>query len=586
MDVIDRIQQGALGGVPVAVTAAVLAFLLAASASDVALSQTPADQLIIQQETDRLQREEQLRRQDFLEDQDVRRRPPTAVSVPAPDLGPDQAPGRCFQVDVIDVRNARFFTRPDQNVLLAPYLGKCIGLADIQSILRQITAFYIDEGLVTSRAYVPEQDLGDGTLEIEVVEGRLEAIEPENRSTGVNFYTAFPHLTGEVLNIRDIEQGLEQINRLRSNDARMLLYPGTKPGYSRIVVKNDPGFRIGVVSSMDNYGSETSGRYKADGSLFLENLLGLNEQIILGYGRNLDEPNRLSLSESMSVLASIPYGYWTLSGGYSKFDYRALIAGQVQSFKSDGTGDTYSVNLSYVLQRGRTSKTTVTAGFVRKNNKNFIEDSKLVTSSRVLSIADISIVSSFYGLGGSWTLDAGVSQGLPILGTAGNPEAPGLPEIEFTRFHGGVTYSTGTRIGPIVAGIITSASAQYSEDFLPSTEQFSLGGVYTVRGFQDQSISGDQGVLIRNEFYTALPATGMAFIDDVLGTLRPYIALDAGHIFRHLLQEGGTMAGAAVGLKAVGGILSFDLAYAMPLKHPDLISNPDNAIYFRAGVAF
>uniref|UniRef100_UPI0023EE4F56 POTRA domain-containing protein n=1 Tax=Pseudomonas mosselii TaxID=78327 RepID=UPI0023EE4F56 len=85
------------------------------------------------------------------------------------------------------------------------------------------TDHYLGRGLVTSRAYLPQQDLSSGHLQVLVVEGRLEGLRPDS-SSGLSdreLAMAFPGAIDQRLNLREIEQMVDQLNRLPSNKAQM-----------------------------------------------------------------------------------------------------------------------------------------------------------------------------------------------------------------------------------------------------------------------------------------------------------------------------------------------------------------------------
>ncbi|MGX4731392.1 POTRA domain-containing protein, partial [Pseudomonas corrugata] len=74
---------------------------------------------------------------------------------------------------------------------------------------------YIEKGLVTSRAYLPQQDLSSGHLQVLVVEGRLEGLKGAENSqlSARELAMAFPGKTGDLVNLREIEQMVDQLNR-------------------------------------------------------------------------------------------------------------------------------------------------------------------------------------------------------------------------------------------------------------------------------------------------------------------------------------------------------------------------------------
>lgn len=106
------------------------------------------------------------------------------------------------------------------------YGGSCIGLADIRNVLRDVTKVYLNAGYVSTRVYIPGRDIA-------VVEGRVSDIFYNGQASGHGERAvagAFPGLKGKVVNMRDIEQGLDQMNRLASNNARGELLPGVEEG--------------------------------------------------------------------------------------------------------------------------------------------------------------------------------------------------------------------------------------------------------------------------------------------------------------------------------------------------------------------
>ena len=84
-----------------------------------------------------------------------------------------------------------------------------------------------------------------------MVEGRLESIELDSSAAGVNLTTAFPFLKGKLLQLRDLEQGLDQINRLPSNRATMQLVPADEVGGTKVMIFNERGRPIGIRAGTD-----------------------------------------------------------------------------------------------------------------------------------------------------------------------------------------------------------------------------------------------------------------------------------------------------------------------------------------------
>ena len=128
-------------------------------------------------------------------------------------LPASQANAACFDITRVEIDGANLLSAQEIGKVTAPYGNRCVGLAEINAVLRDVTHLYIDHGYVTSRAYVPQQDIAKTrVLRLLVVEGTLSDIYLNGQKVAGNasLATAFPGLIGRVVNIRDIEQGLDR----------------------------------------------------------------------------------------------------------------------------------------------------------------------------------------------------------------------------------------------------------------------------------------------------------------------------------------------------------------------------------------
>ncbi|SDF43643.1 POTRA domain-containing protein, partial [Ectopseudomonas alcaliphila] len=132
-----------------------------------ALAQTPGDRELIRERQERLLQEQQ-RRLDEL--QQLPGETPQLQTAPVEDE-------RCFDIEQIRLEGATLLAEDDQQAILQRFAGECLGVGQLNELLKAITQFYIDRGYVTSRAYLPQQDLSSGELRVIVVEGRLEGLD-------------------------------------------------------------------------------------------------------------------------------------------------------------------------------------------------------------------------------------------------------------------------------------------------------------------------------------------------------------------------------------------------------------------------
>lgn len=106
------------------------------------------------------------------------------------------------------------------NQVLKQYEHHRIGVEGINILAKLLSESIIDKGYVTSRVVIPEQDLSLGTLKFIIIPGTIHDIRFAQDTWGT-WRNAFPAGPGKLLNIRDLEQGLEQMKRVPNQDVTM-----------------------------------------------------------------------------------------------------------------------------------------------------------------------------------------------------------------------------------------------------------------------------------------------------------------------------------------------------------------------------
>ncbi|MFR0688904.1 ShlB/FhaC/HecB family hemolysin secretion/activation protein [Enterobacterales bacterium AE_CKDN230030158-1A_HGKHYDSX7] len=303
-----------------------VAVLFSCATSFAAPPANPGDSNLQRERQEQLLREQQRRLEELqqLPGQAPAESPQTSV--------PDQ---RCFTIRTINLEGADHLDESSREKLIAPYRGQCLGVSQLNALLKAITDHYLARGFVTSRAYLPQQDLSSGELKIIVVEGRFEGFDQSELASERELAMAFPGATGEVLNLRDLEQLVDQINRLPSRQAQMELVPGQEVGGSRVQLKGERSKPWRVSASRDNNGDASSGEQQASVGLDWDSPLGLADQFGLRYGEDVVS-DHWKHSDNQSLWYSVPYGWWTFNYSYSRNYYRTLNEDAGFAFKYDG----------------------------------------------------------------------------------------------------------------------------------------------------------------------------------------------------------------------------------------------------------
>lgn len=533
-------------------------------ASGQATAQSPADDFSRRQDQQQqLQRLENLKQitPDSVADRDSR----------APG-GDAKSAGPRFDISRVEIEGATRLSAIAVGKVTKRYDNRCVGVADITTLLKAITDLYLDKGFVTSRAYVPPQDIaGTRLLRLVVVEGRISDIylngQPAERNG--SFATAFPGVKGEVANIRDIEQGLDQINRLSSNDAKTSMLPGKEDGTSILNVENKPRKRWYASISNNNLGQESTGYSQTNVSVGFDDLLGINDQLGFSYGRSgpdypWDDDGR-GHSNSYSVNTSVPYGYWTFSTNGSWYEYNSTIPGNFGPIETSGNSGQVGFGIDRVILRDKDSITTLRGGLTYKQTDNFLLGNRIEVGSRRYTIGSLGLSRSQRILGGVIALDFALDKGLDLFDAveAGEPGA-GTADPQFLKFNTTVSATRPFEAAGQRFELTTLLNAQYSPDNMFGAEQIGLGGSSNVRGSRESVIFGNNGFFSRNELvWRTMPWEGTS-LAPVLGELRPYLALDYGRVFsQHRFDiPDGYLASWTVGAKLVGGNISADFGYS------------------------
>ncbi|MBO0131600.1 MULTISPECIES: ShlB/FhaC/HecB family hemolysin secretion/activation protein [Agrobacterium tumefaciens complex] len=526
-----------------------------------------------QAEQDRLRQEEMLRKTT---------RAPQGRPTTAPDTA-SSAPGEtCLPVSRISVSGTTLVPAATVTHTIRRWEGRCLGLAELNSVLEALTYLYVERGYIASRAYLPEQDLSDGSLDISVIEGSLEDITLNGKAPSDNrIATAFPGIRGEPANLRDIEQGLDQINRLRSSKGKIALQSGKGQGGSVLDVAVEQARPWHVSLSADNLGGNATGIYQSRADFGLDNIFGVNDEWLFGYQRSMDHhPLFLSSdrpnSNTLTAAVSVPYGYWTFGINGSWSNYHSTLQGPLSAIETSGGSHSVAPYVSRVLHRDQTSKTWMTGRLTWKETENFLLGSRIDVSSRVLSVATVELGHSRQLLGGQASVSFGYNRGLDILGAFDDSTAPaGSPKGQFETLSASLGYFRTQELGAATMIFNTSVTGQWTDDLLFGSEQMSLGGYSTVRGAREAILYSGKAILMRNELSVLLPELNDAEATRIIGRLEPYVALDLGHSAADPSGTalGGNIIGGAIGLRNRGGRINFDVSYADILSMPDLPSS-------------
>jgi hemolysin activation/secretion protein len=534
--------------------------LLPASSAQAQIPDPTTQELLLQQERERALREQQETRPDVRMEPQA---PTAAARLPSPDESP------CFRIDHIVLNGDA--AEPFRWALRAadpesdPATGRCLGVNGINVVMGRVQNAIVAHGYVTTRILAAPQDLNAGTLALTVVPGRIRAIRfAEDVERPPSLRNAVVANVGDLLNLRDIEQSLENLQRVPTVSADIQIVPAqdehAQPGESDLVIRWTQPHQWRVNLTLDDSGSQATGKIQAGATVSLDNALGWNDLLYVNLGRGVLNGNAQNTA-SWTAHYSLPLGFWLASATLSSYDYHQTVVGPFQSYTYSGHSENAEARLSRLLHRSISGKTSTYARLWQRTSDSYIDDVRIDVQHRRVAGWEAGLTHKHFM--GAAVLDGSIAY---RRGTGAFHSLP-APEELFNEGTSRMKLITADaqlavpfKIGEQSLRYNASWRGQWNQTPLIPQDRFAIGGRYTVRGFDGQvSLTGERGWLWRND-------VGMA----VGGGQELYVGMDYGRTGGPSteFQLGNSLAGAVIGLRGGANGLSWDAFFGAPLAKP------------------
>lgn len=527
------------------------------------------------------QQREAQQRQSLEREPDVRLR--ASAPQARPRLRDDESP--CFQITHIELRGVEGQPRMARQIgaLDGPQgddapIGRCLGAGSIATLVTRLQDALIEEGFITTRVLAAPQDLSTGRLVLTVVPGRVHAIRlREGTSPQVRLANALPVKPGDVLNLRDMEQALENLQRVPGAQADIQVEPAqgtSEPGYSDLAVSYQGGRQWRWQVSLDDSGSEATGRYPLALTASLDHALTLNDLFYATLNRDADWlARRVDHREGPHkgtgghvLHYSLPWGHSLVSITMSRSGYRQVVIGANQTYVYRGASSNGELKLTHMLWRDGQYKFSGYVKLFGRGSRNYIDDTEVEVQRRRTGgwEAGINLKRNAGGIGSEAELS--LKRGTGAFHALRAPEEDfGEAESRVRLLQGSYSVNGALALGSRQLQLSTSLRGQYALNRLTPQDRFSIGGRYTVRGFgSDASLSADNGLLWRNEAELPLSAAQQS------PAVSMYLGVDAGLVGGNGAERlsGRHLTGAVIGSRVRTPGFSLEVFAGAPLWQP------------------
>ena len=550
------------------------ALLLAAAILPLSVSPTQAAPLSQQEQLDQSRAQEAARQERMHQE----RTEVDTPALPSPTLPADE--NVRFPISKIILENASgkfYFLRH----ISRNYEGRELSLKDINEAVSKMNRELMERGFSTSRVVIPEQNLSEGTLRLVLQIGRIHAVRFAEDSDILYTYNLFPFREGDVLNVRDIEQGLEQAKRLPSQDITVKLLPAQEPQMTDILLTVTRGKNVYGTISVDDSGLEDTGKLQWYTSVGVDQIFQRND--ILRVGMNLDgaQDGYAKGTRGHNISYTIPYGAHTFTFSYQRSKYHQTVESRPYDFISAGDTNISTFSWDVVLHRSSSMKTSMDIRLKKRNSHSFINDVELPIQAMHQTSMEIGFAERLYLQRNTLYFRLAHRFGLGWLGAQKEKPYADAPKTLYRMWLLDVDFVHPFEFCHRPATLTTSFHGQWTMDDmrLYGVDMISMGNRYTVRGFDGETtLMGTNGWYLRNELSTRFPKQ----------TAELYLGLDVGAVYGYGTEvyNGHAIAGAAIGLRGAVDTLSYDVFAAAPIIKPEGFHTPDVTYGFSLGLKF
>jgi hemolysin activation/secretion protein len=411
------------------------------------------------------------------------------------------------------VREFRFqgntvFSEKDLAQIAQPFSNRELNTEDLERVRRAISLHYINRGYINSGAIIPDQDPKDGVVRITIVEGVLTKTELHGNRWLRDGYIErqLGRWSGEPLNMNDLQEGL-QLLRQNPNIERINaeLKPGANAGEGvlDLRIQDRHPFRVGM--QIDNQRPPSVGEEELWLTSADLNLTGNSDPLYVRYGLLNGTADGVELSEAdnLEVGYSFPVTSLTTIGVRASRLNTRLVEESFSAFDIKSLTTSFGVNIRQALRQTASEEIALSLGFDHRRNKTWLLDQRFNLSpgaehgEMVVSALRFSQDWMRRGQNHVVALRSTFSFGLDI-GDASDNGIPGEPNGEFLHWLGQAQYVQ--RLFGTQNELVLRASGQFSAERLLALEQFSVGGMDTVRGYLENQLVRDRGFVSSAEF--------------------------------------------------------------------------------------
>lgn len=430
-----------------------------------------------------------------------------------------------FELTDITVDESEIITPEKIDEFKADYINREISLDDILKVIQKINDYYTEQGYITCRAYLKPQTLKGGVVHINLSEGTTGDVTVSgNDSTRESYITHRVKLpSGEVPNFHDVDKDLTRFNSTNDVQLRIVMKAGKVEGTTDYeIIATEPQLSV-VNISFDNLGQYSSGEWRENIFYTHNSLTGRRDTLSLGYTHSIgSDAFNASYEFPVNRLGTkVRLDYSTNGTKIKKGTWRDQMSSH---------SNYYAASITHPFALSLTNRSSWALSLSRQSSVNTLLDSYNFADN-VTNQAELAFSQINYGNGSilyqkhSYTIGKGDNKVDDVTTNFGLYKFNGFARQYFN--HGQSVYAR------------LDAQVTSTKD-LPSAAQYSIGGAYTVRGYKEKILEGDEGFSFGLEYAVPL---------DKDRKISAFCFFDGGKVFSSANLQDNLLLGTGAGLQ-------------------------------------
>ncbi|WP_278537989.1 ShlB/FhaC/HecB family hemolysin secretion/activation protein [Fusobacterium varium] len=401
-----------------------------------------------------------------------------------------------FKLKGFEFSPSEVLTTEELKKLTAPYLQREVSVNDLYKLINEINALYEEKGYIVCKAGLPPQTISNGIVKIVLIEGKTGRILIQgNKSTKDDYIRKRINLnTGTVSNLNELNKSLVWFNGTNDVQMRIELAAGEIPGTTDYVLTAyEPKRYIGTIFA-DNSGSETSGEYRLGANYVNSSLFGYRDQLVIS-----------AVGSEGTAAGSFMYSFPITKKGtrfglnYSKSKVK-IVDGPLEDVDVKGESSSYGINITHPFVVNEKRKIEGTFDFTKQKSSTDFMGFTWVDDEITRYTAGVAITT--FGSGYVWYNKHNISKG--------TWEKLSGEKMDYMKYDTTFMLQKMCRETQMLT---LRFNGQYSfDDYLPSADQFYVGGSYSVRGYTESFMGADHGFSLSIEYSFPALKKGELFV--------------------------------------------------------------------------